>query len=127
MPNTPALVNAGITGLYAPSVVGVADREAAEKLVSAVGAALWFENESDLDVVVAVSGSGPAYVFYAMEAPSGPRRLGCRAGSVALASALDVRGAAKLRSSAGEDPGYCARRYFPGARRRRSRCSKRAT
>src|SRR5258708_16437531 len=60
MPNTPALVHAGITGLYAPSVVGSADRQAAEDLMGAVGAALWFENESDLDPVTAVSGSGPA-------------------------------------------------------------------
>src|SRR4051812_29945044 len=63
MPNTPALVHAGISGLYAPSVVGMADRERAEKLLSSVGAALWFETESDLDAVTAVSGSGPAYVF----------------------------------------------------------------
>ncbi len=48
MPNTPALVHAGVTGLYAPTVVGTADRAAAEALMAAVGAALWFENESDL-------------------------------------------------------------------------------
>src|SRR5882762_9971033 len=77
MPNTPALVHAGVTGLYAPSVVGSADRAAAEALMAAVGAALWFENESDLDAVTAVSGSGPAYVFYAIEAlESAARSLG---------------------------------------------------
>src|SRR5260221_11906262 len=72
MPNTPALVHAGITGLYAPSVVGTADRQAAEDLMGAVGAALWFENESDLDAVTAVSRRGPAYVFDPLGAPEEP-------------------------------------------------------
>src|SRR5205085_6514642 len=68
MPNTPAMVHAGITGMYAPPGVGSEDRAHAERLMGSVGATVWFENESDLDIVVAVSGSGPAYVFYAIEA-----------------------------------------------------------
>jgi pyrroline-5-carboxylate reductase len=63
MPNTPAMVHAGITGLHAPAGVGPEDRGHAERLLGAVGATLWFEEEGDLDAVVAVSGSGPAYVF----------------------------------------------------------------
>ncbi len=68
MPNTPALVHAGISGLYAPTAVGAADRATAAKVLGAVGAVLWFELEEDLDSVTAVSGSGPAYVFYFIEA-----------------------------------------------------------
>ena len=83
MPNTPALVHAGITGLYAPPGLAEADRAAAEGLLAAVGATLWFEAEGDLDAVTAVSGSGPAYVFYAIEAleeaaQHEPRRRPCR-------------------------------------------------
>ncbi|HUQ27692.1 MAG TPA: pyrroline-5-carboxylate reductase [Usitatibacter sp.] len=105
MPNTPALVHAGITGLYAPSVVGVADREAAEKLMSSVGAALWFENETDLDAVVAVSGSGPAYVFYAIEAlEKAARELGLQEGASRSLALWTFVGAAKLAIERGEDP-----------------------
>jgi pyrroline-5-carboxylate reductase len=68
MPNTPALVLAGITGLYAPAAIGAAERAAAERILGAVGATLWFEREEDLDAVTAVSGSGPAYVFFFIEA-----------------------------------------------------------
>jgi len=68
MPNTPALVHAGVSGLYAGSEVGAADRKAAARILGAVGSVLWFERETDLDAVTAVSGSGPAYVFYFIEA-----------------------------------------------------------
>jgi pyrroline-5-carboxylate reductase len=105
MPNTPALVHAGITGLYAPSVVGEADRAAAEKLMSAVGAVLWFESESDLDAVTAVSGSGPAYVFYAMEAlEAGARKLGLPEGASRSLALWTFVGAAKLAIERAEDP-----------------------
>jgi pyrroline-5-carboxylate reductase len=105
MPNTPALVHAGITGLYAPSVVGTADRQAAESLMGAVGAALWFENESDLDAVTAVSGSGPAYVFYAMESlEKAARELGLPEGASRSLALWTFVGAAKLAIERGEDP-----------------------
>jgi pyrroline-5-carboxylate reductase len=68
MPNTPALVQLGATGLYANPVVSTAQRELAEKILSAVGIALWLDNEAQLDAVTAVSGSGPAYFFLVMEA-----------------------------------------------------------
>jgi len=68
MPNTPALVGAGITGLYANSFVTPALRTQAAALLSSVGRVLWLEDESLLDAVTAVSGSGPAYFFYVMEA-----------------------------------------------------------
>jgi pyrroline-5-carboxylate reductase len=68
MPNTPALVGAGVTALFAPPGVADADRQHAQSILSAVGQALWVEREELMDAVTAVSGSGPAYVFYFMEA-----------------------------------------------------------
>ncbi|HEY5102944.1 MAG TPA: pyrroline-5-carboxylate reductase [Steroidobacteraceae bacterium] len=63
MPNRPALVGAGVTGLFAPPAVGAAAREAAATLLRAVGEIVWVANEEALDVVTALSGSGPAYFF----------------------------------------------------------------
>jgi pyrroline-5-carboxylate reductase len=68
MPNTPAMIGAGITGLYALSGVDVEGRARASSVLEAVGSTLWCERESDLDAVTAISGSGPAYVFYFLEA-----------------------------------------------------------
>jgi len=68
MPNTPALIGAGITAIYAGSAVDAAGREAAERILGAVGRAVWVESEELLNPVTAVSGSGPAYVFYFLEA-----------------------------------------------------------
>jgi pyrroline-5-carboxylate reductase len=68
MPNTPALVGQGISGLAASAQATAADREVATTILSAVGKTMWFENESSLDAVTAMSGSGPAYVFYLLEA-----------------------------------------------------------
>ncbi len=64
MPNTPALVHAGMTGLYAPTAVDAAGHSRAETLLGAVGETVWLPREEDLDAVTAVSGSGPAYFFY---------------------------------------------------------------
>lgn len=68
MPNTPALVQTGATGLYANANVTAAQRTNAYDILAAVGIALWVNNESDLDAVTAVSGSGPAYFFLVMQA-----------------------------------------------------------
>ena len=68
MPNTPALIRAGITGLYAVNAVGKGARAATEALLGAVGETAWFDDEAMLDAVTAVSGSGPAYVCYFIEA-----------------------------------------------------------
>lgn len=67
MPNTPALVGAGITGLYAPPEVGADDRKSAETILRAVGEVVWLRDERLLDPVTAVSASGPAYVFWFIE------------------------------------------------------------
>jgi pyrroline-5-carboxylate reductase len=68
MPNTPALVQLGATGLFANTNVSSAQKNLADSILRAVGIALWVEKESLLDAVTAVSGSGPAYFFLVMEA-----------------------------------------------------------
>ena len=67
MPNTPALVGRGMTGLFARSAVSAADRAAVEAVLGPTGELLWVAREDDLDAVTALSGSGPAYVFYFVE------------------------------------------------------------
>lgn len=68
MPNTPALIRSGITGLYASPTVSAAHRHDAQTIMAAVGSTLWLDTEPMMDAVTAVSGSGPAYVFYFIEA-----------------------------------------------------------
>lgn len=68
MPNTPALVGLGQTGLFARSGVTPAERDQVQALMQAVGQSVWVETEALLDAVTAVSGSGPAYVFFFIEA-----------------------------------------------------------
>jgi pyrroline-5-carboxylate reductase len=68
MPNTPALVKTGATGLFANAQVGVEQKDQVESLMRAVGVAVWVAKEGDLDTVTALSGSGPAYFFMVMEA-----------------------------------------------------------
>lgn len=68
MPNTPALIGQGMTALFARPAVNAADRLSAEGVVQTMGEFLWLEQETQLDAVTALSGSGPAYVFYFMEA-----------------------------------------------------------
>ncbi|MCF5229580.1 pyrroline-5-carboxylate reductase [Pseudomonas sp. WS 5532] len=68
MPNTPALLRKGVSGLYATSEVTAEQRDQAQELLSAVGLAVWLEQEQQLDAVTAVSGSGPAYFFLLIEA-----------------------------------------------------------
>ncbi|HEX8012138.1 MAG TPA: pyrroline-5-carboxylate reductase [Casimicrobiaceae bacterium] len=77
MPNTPALIGAGIAGLYALSGVDSEGRARAAAVLEAVGGTLWCEREEELDALTAVSGSGPAYVFYFIEAlDAAARELG---------------------------------------------------
>lgn len=68
MPNTPALVGQGMTGLFARAGANAADRALVEQLLAPTGELLWVDSESALDAVTALSGSGPAYVFYFIEA-----------------------------------------------------------
>ncbi|MDP1525411.1 MAG: pyrroline-5-carboxylate reductase [Rhodocyclaceae bacterium] len=104
MPNTPALVGAGITGLYADPSVDLEGRETAEKILSAVGKTLWIEDESLMDAVTAVSGSGPAYVFYFIEAlQSAGASLGLPEEAARLLAIETFVGAAQLAANSDEN------------------------
>lgn len=105
MPNTPALIGAGVTGLFADPSVSAAERERAEAVLSAVGATVWVADEAHIDSVTALSGSGPAYVFRFIEALEA---AGVEMGFDAAAArrlALDtVLGAARLAAESPESP-----------------------
>lgn len=68
MPNTPALVGRGITGLFARPAVSVQEKQSIETIIATTGQWVWLQAEEQLDAVTALSGSGPAYVFYFLEA-----------------------------------------------------------
>ena len=105
MPNTPALIGAGITGLAAMPGLDAADREAARSVLAAVGETLWVDDESGLDAVTAVSGSGPAYVFYFMEAMHrAARELGLDDAQARRLTQATFSGAARLAASSDEPP-----------------------
>jgi pyrroline-5-carboxylate reductase len=97
MPNTPALIGAGITGLCADDSVDLEGREMAERILSAVGRTLWIQDESMMDAVTAISGSGPAYVFYFIEAlETAATELGFDEASARMLAIETFVGAAKL-------------------------------
>lgn len=105
MPNTPALVGSGITGLYAMPGVTDEGRGNAETILAAVGATFWVAGEPALDAVTAVSGSGPAYVFYFMEAlEQAARELGLPPAIARLSALSTFSGAVKLALEDGADP-----------------------
>jgi pyrroline-5-carboxylate reductase len=68
MPNTPALVGKGMTALFARPAVTAADQQVVERVIATTGESLWVDQEQQLDAVTALSGSGPAYVFFFLEA-----------------------------------------------------------
>ena len=104
MPNTPALIGSGITGLYALPAVDQAQRDAAQTILAAVGNTLWLANEGMMDAVTAVSGSGPAYVFYFIEAlQQAARELGLDAADARRLALDTFLGAAKLADASKED------------------------
>jgi pyrroline-5-carboxylate reductase len=103
MPNTPALALAGMTGLYAPGTVAAADRSRAEQILAAAGRTLWVETEERLDGVTAVSGSGPAYVFYFIESlQRAAAQLGFDDRAARLLAIETFKGAAKLADESAE-------------------------
>src|SRR5512143_3947373 len=111
MPNTPALVRAGISGLYAPSVVAQDARSQAEAVLRAVGGVVWVGDETQLDAVTAVSGSGPAYVFYFIESLEAAAAAQGLAPDTARQLALQTFfGAAKLALESGEEPAVLRQR-----------------
>lgn len=103
MPNTPALVQAGVTGLYALPAVNAQEKEHAENILAAVGSVLWVEQEDMLHTVTAISGSGPAYVFYFIEAmQQAGMELGLSADQSCQLSLQTFLGAVKLAVQSGE-------------------------
>lgn len=105
MPNTPALIHAGITGLYAPPALNEADRTRAESLLASVGKTVWFNDETMLDAVTAVSGSGPAYVFYFIEAlEQAATEMGFDAAAARLFAIETFLGGAKLAAQSADSP-----------------------
>jgi pyrroline-5-carboxylate reductase len=104
MPNTPALVGAGVTALFAAPGVSEVERADAQTLLGAVGATLWVADEALLDAVTALSGSGPAYVFYFLEAlAEAGAALGLPERDARMLALATVAGAARLAQD-GEDP-----------------------
>lgn len=97
MPNTPAMVNAGATGLYANAKVNAAQKDLAESIFRAIGIVQWVDVEEKLDVITALSGSGPAYLFYIMEAmQETAQSLGLSAETAQLFTEQMVLGTARL-------------------------------
>ena len=105
MPNTPALVGLGATGLAALPGATVADRALAEAIMGAVGETVWVDDEDALDAVTALSGSGPAYVFRFIEAMiDGGLGLGLSAEQARRLALQTVLGAAHLAARSDEPP-----------------------
>jgi len=111
MPNTPALVGKGISALYARPAVGADERAQVEAIMASTGEFLWVDDEKQLDAVTALSGSGPAYVFYFLEAMT---RAGTAMGlSEAQAHQLAVGtfvGASELARRSDEPPAVLRQR-----------------
>lgn len=106
MPNTPALIGRGVTGLFANEACAHVERELAERVLGATGELVWVEREADLDAVTAVSGSGPAYVFYVLEAMTAAGvRLGLPEATAKRLALGTVAGAAALAGSSPLSPG----------------------
>lgn len=104
MPNTPALIGAGITAACAPKDLAADMRSAVERILKAIGKVVWVDDEGQLDAVTAVSGSGPAYVFYFMEAlRDAARELGLPPATAAELTLETVLGAARLAAGSSED------------------------
>lgn len=111
MPNTPALVQLGASGLYANAAVSPGQREQAQTILAAVGLALWLDHEAQIDAVTAVSGSGPAYFFLLMEAMiTAGEQLGLSPDTARALTLQTALGAAQMAMSSDVDVGELRRR-----------------
>jgi pyrroline-5-carboxylate reductase len=111
MPNTPALLGAGVTGLFASPEVPADGRARAQQLLEACGRTVWIDDEAQMDAVTAASGSGPAYIFLlaeAMEAAAVAEGLPPEAAATLVRQT--VLGAARMLTESGEDPAELRRR-----------------
>ncbi|MEE4290188.1 MAG: pyrroline-5-carboxylate reductase [Cycloclasticus sp.] len=111
MPNTPALVKTGATGLYASAQVDNSQKDQVESLLRAVGVTVWVENENELDAVTALSGSGPAYFFMMMEAlEAAGIEAGLSQKTAQLLTQETALGAAKMALESSESAGVLRQR-----------------
>ena len=111
MPNTPALLGAGATGMCANARVSAAQRASAERLLAAVGIVEWIDDEALMDAVTALSGSGPAYFFLLIEQLSAAAAgLGLPAASARRLAVQTALGAARMAAESGEDPALLRQR-----------------
>ena len=111
MPNTPALIGKGITGLFADTAVNASDRELAQTICNAVGQAVWVSEERLMDAVTAVSGSGPAYVFAFLEAmQSAGEKLGLDTKTARQLAYATLEGATQLAHNSDEHAGVLRER-----------------
>ncbi|WP_415758755.1 pyrroline-5-carboxylate reductase [Pseudomonas sp. LT1P18] len=111
MPNTPALLRQGVSGLFATAEVNTEQRKQAQELLSAVGIALWLDEEQQLDAVTAVSGSGPAYFFLLIEAMTAAGvKLGLPADIAAQLTLQTALGAAHMAVASDVDAAELRRR-----------------
>ncbi|PXF32234.1 pyrroline-5-carboxylate reductase [Pokkaliibacter plantistimulans] len=113
MPNTPAMLQVGASGLYANSHASDVQQVLAEKILAAVGLVTWVDEESQLDAVTAVSGSGPAYFFMFMEAMAAAgEKLGLSAEQSMQLTIQTALGAARMAKESGLPPGELKRRVM---------------
>lgn len=111
MPNTPALVQTGATALHANIKVTTEQKDLAENILRAVGISLWVEQESELDAVTAISGSGPAYYFLLMEAMEKTAlELGLSETTARLLIQQTALGAAKIALESDDTPSELRRK-----------------
>ncbi len=111
MPNTPALLGAGVTGLFGSTEVDASGRERAVNLLASAGKTVWIDDEARMDAVTAVSGSGPAYIFLLAEAMETAALAEGLPAEAARTLVLEtVLGAARMLTESGEDPAELRRR-----------------
>ena len=105
MPNTPALVGKGMTALFARPDVSAAERALVEQVIATTGEHLWVAQEEQLDAVTALSGSGPAYVFFFLEAmQQAGTEMGLSAEQAGRLATATFLGASELARSSGQTP-----------------------
>ena len=111
MPNMPALIGQGISGLFARAEVSSTDKAQIERVMGSAGELLWVESEGQLDAVTALSGSGPAYVFFFLEAMiQAGQAMGLGAGPSQRLALATFRGAAELALRSDESPAVLRQR-----------------
>jgi len=111
MPNTPALLGAGVTGLYANARVDAGGRERADRLLASAGPTVWIDDEALMDAVTGTSGSGPAYVFLLAEAMEAAAVAeGLAPGAARTLAQQTLLGAARMLTESGEPPAELRRR-----------------